>query len=63
MFLVHEFQERWKGNERADLQQAKEHMKLEKLPALLVFKGGKEVERLYAPEDADMKALAERLFS
>ncbi|KAK7181140.1 hypothetical protein PSPO01_12772 [Paraphaeosphaeria sporulosa] len=54
-------------NYKLDLQQnpeeAKEKMKLEKLPALLVFKGGKEVDRVYAPGEEEMKALVGKLFA
>lgn len=41
--------------------QAREKIKAEKLPALLVFKEGKEVDRVYQPQEAEMKALIARM--
>ncbi|KAJ4349621.1 uncharacterized protein N0V89_008237 [Didymosphaeria variabile] len=41
--------------------EAKEKMNLEKVPALLVYKAGEEVERLYELGEESMKALAGKL--
>ncbi|KAL5376244.1 hypothetical protein DPSP01_010596 [Paraphaeosphaeria sporulosa] len=61
--IPEEVRQRFQATAPAFADKAKEKMKLEKLPALLVFKGGKEVDRVYAPGEEEMKALVGKLFA
>lgn len=53
--------ESYKLNLETDPAEAKEKLKLESVPALLVYKGGEEVERVYKPGEAEMKEVVGRL--
>ncbi|KAL1610479.1 hypothetical protein SLS60_002147 [Paraconiothyrium brasiliense] len=53
--------EHYKLDIAQDPAKAKEKMNLEKIPALLVYKGGEEVERVYDLGEESLKALAGKL--